>query len=45
MARVDRRSFLRTGGQGFVALAGVFGRAPASWRAETEIGRIVDNTK
>jgi multiple sugar transport system substrate-binding protein len=33
MARVDRRAFLRTGGQVVVGLTGVLGRAPASWAA------------
>jgi hypothetical protein len=33
MARVDRRAFLRTGGRVVVGLAGVLGRAPASWAA------------
>ena len=33
MARVDRRAFLRTGGHVVVGLAGILGRAPASWAA------------
>jgi multiple sugar transport system substrate-binding protein len=33
MARVDRRAFLRTGGQIVVGLTGVLGRVPASWAA------------
>jgi multiple sugar transport system substrate-binding protein len=33
MARVDRRAFLRTGGQVVVGLTGVLGRAPATWAA------------
>jgi multiple sugar transport system substrate-binding protein len=33
MARGGRREFLRTGGQVLVGLAGVLGRAPASWAA------------
>jgi multiple sugar transport system substrate-binding protein len=33
MARGGRREFLRTGGQALVGLAGVLGRAPASWAA------------
>jgi len=33
MARVDRRRFLRAGGQAVVAVAGILGGAPASWAA------------
>ena len=33
MDRVDRRGFLRAGGQAVVAVAGILGRAPASWAA------------
>ena len=33
MARVDRRGFLRAGGQAAVAAAGILGGAPASWAA------------
>jgi len=33
MARVDRRGFLRAGGQAVVAVAGILGGAPASWAA------------
>ncbi len=33
MARVDGRAFRRTGGRVVVGLAGVLGRAPASWAA------------
>jgi multiple sugar transport system substrate-binding protein len=33
MARVDRRGFLRAGGQAVIAVAGILGGAPASWAA------------
>ena len=33
MARLDRREFLRTGGQAALGIAGILGRAPASWAA------------
>jgi len=33
MARVDRRGFLRAGGQAVIGVAGILGGAPASWAA------------
>jgi hypothetical protein len=33
MARVDRRRFLRAGGQAVIGVAGILGGAPASWAA------------
>jgi multiple sugar transport system substrate-binding protein len=33
MARLDRRGFLRVGGQAALGIAGILGRAPASWAA------------
>ena len=33
MARVDRRGFLRAGGQAVTGVAGILGGAPASWPA------------